>query len=127
MSSANGYTIVVQNRGHIVWMESFKVKGDDPTALLCLRSVDLEVVDQSHLLERILCQVLCVGPDSVHPQPLQVLDGRGEPNALGNGGRPGLELPGEIIPTGTREGYFADHVAAIQKRLQVFQNATLPV
>jgi len=73
-------------------------------------------------------QVRLVRRDLIASDPLDVLDGRGQPDDPRNVGRAGFELVGQrVVDRFFSKGHGADHVAAALVRGHGFQQLGLPV
>ena len=119
VSSPNGHTTLVQNRGNIVRMQALDVEGDYATARPGLWPVDLDIGGLAHLLQSVMDQEMLVGLHRLHAQPVQILDRSRQADTLGNRGRTSLKFPGEIRPTSPLKGHFTDHAATVEERCAV--------
>src|SRR2546426_912186 len=127
MSSPNGYATLVQNRGDIVRMQVLDVEGNHTAAFVGFWPVQLDIGGLAHLLQGITDQEMLVGLYRFHAQPLQILDRGCQADTLGNRGCTSLKFPGEIIPTGPLKSYFTDHVATVEERLHLLQEAAFAI
>ena len=57
-----------------------------------------------------------MGLDRVHADAVEVVDRGAEPDRLGDGHRPGLELPGDVVGREAVLAHVADHLAAAEER-----------
>ena len=63
-------------------------------------------------LERVGDELALVRADGVHPERREVLGRDPQTDRVGDGGRAGLELPGDVVPVAASEVDLADHLAA---------------
>ena len=70
---------------------------------------------------------MLVAGDVLHPDSLQVVERRAEPDGVGDAGRAGLEAHGRRLVEASFEGDVADHVAAALPRRHRVQQVELSV
>ena len=99
VAAANGDAVLVQNRGHVVRMQLVEIERNHAAAVVFgLGAVNVEVAHLPQLLQGIAGQGVLVRLHGLHADALQILDRRGQADALRDGRCAGLEFPRQIVP-----------------------------
>src|SRR5438128_1653632 len=80
--------------------------------------VDPHARDRAQEIHRLHGQRLLVLAHPLHAELLEILDGRGETDSLGDRRRAGLEPPRQVVPGGAIHPDFLDHLAASPRGLE---------
>src|SRR5215207_265687 len=106
----------VEHLRNVVGVDPLDVEREDPGAPLGRRPVAGDPLDLPEPVERVHEELVFVRLDRLQPDLGQVVDGRAEADGLGDRGRTGLELVGQLVPACAVELDGADHLAAEVER-----------
>src|SRR5260370_520641 len=113
MAGAHGDALGVEERRHVVRVQSVDAERDDGAAL-ARRSwpIQGDAGKRGKLGQGLARQLAAMLGDPLHAELLEILDRRGEADGLRDWRRAGLEPPWDIVPDGPLAPALLDHLPA---------------